>query len=83
MSSAAAPNSIATAASAIMLPLRPHDVDAQDAVRLGFRQDLHKALGLQVDLGAPIGSEWKLPGIVGNAGALSSSSDFPTEAISG
>jgi len=56
MSSAAAPNSIATAASAIIVAgVRPHDVDPQDAIRLGVSQDLHKAFGLQVDLGAPIG----------------------------
>src|ERR1700722_3514580 len=44
------------------------NVHAEHAVGLGVGQDFDEAVGGQVDLGAGIGGERKLPGIIGNAG---------------
>jgi hypothetical protein len=47
--------------------IRADDVDAQHAVGLGIGKDLHETFGLQIHLGAAVGSEGKLADLVGNA----------------
>lgn len=44
--------------------VRPHNVDAEDAVRLGVRQELDHALRLEVRLGARVGGEGEAAGAV-------------------
>ena len=63
MSSAAAPNSIGDAASAIISPApRADDVDAEDAVGLRVGEDLHEALGLvKLILARPLAVKGNLP----------------------
>jgi hypothetical protein len=56
---------------------------AEHAVGLGVGEDLHEAVGLQVDLGAAVGGEGKFADLVGNAGLLQFLLVLPTEAISG
>src|SRR5260221_14343756 len=71
ISSDAAPNSMATAASAIHVAgVRADDVDAEHAVGLGIGEDFHEALGLQVHLCAAIGGKGKFAGVVGGTGPL-------------
>jgi hypothetical protein len=45
-------------------------MDAEHAVGLGIGQDLHEAIGGEIDLGAAIGAERKLADIVGDAGGF-------------
>ena len=83
-SSADPPNSISTAASAIMLPgIRPDDMDAEHAVGLGIGEDFDEAVGLPVHLRAPIGCEGEFANIVCDPAPFSSSSVWPMLATSG
>src|SRR5262249_57358441 len=43
---------------------------AKNAVGFRVREDLHKSVGGQIDLGAAVGGEGKLADIVGDAGGL-------------
>ena len=53
MSSDEAPNSMAMAASAIMVAgVGPEDMDAEHAVGLGVGEDFDEALGREIGLGA-------------------------------
>ena len=63
--------------------VRTDNVNAEHAVGLGVGQNFHKAVGLLIGLGAAVGGEGKLAGVVSNAGGLQLFFDFPTEAISG
>ena len=62
MSSAPAPNSIATAASAIRSPARgAEDVHAEHAVGLRVGEDLHQAVGLAIARARPLARNGNLP----------------------
>ena len=50
--------------------LWPHNMGAQNFVGLGIGEDLHKAIGGLVGLGAAIGDEEELAGLVVHASSL-------------
>ena len=78
MSSAEAPNSMASTASAIMLPASAQ-IRCTPSTRsvLASARYLHEAFGSLVDLGAGVGGEGKLADIVGDAGGFQFFLGFP------
>jgi len=58
------------AASTIILPASGQDMHAEHAIGFRIGENLHKAFGLPVDLGAAVGRERELADTVGDARGL-------------
>ena len=68
MSSDEAPNSMAIAASAIMVAgVGPEDVHAKHAIGLGVGEDFDEAVGRKIRPGAGVGGEGEFADLVGDA----------------
>src|SRR5262245_34161964 len=84
MSSAAAPNSIATAASAIMLPASgPMMWTPSTRSVLASARIFTKPSVCRLTLARPLAVNGNFPALKATPAAFSSSSDFPIDAISG